>query len=146
MMRAFLFAIALIALPGCGSSSAEPTTADTGGADPFATSGASGVFGDRNAACARVASALNSRGAAIGCALSAAKCPDMIDDLEQRAGVSGQCMEYDLGTVANCEARIAAYAACTDFAAKPCQLGLRQSLTNNCATSDAGSDAPSEGG
>jgi hypothetical protein len=146
-MNGPVWVIALSALAGCSSSSSsEPAAADTGGADPFATTGSNGTFGNRDDACKRVVDALNARGTELGCALTDAKCPDMVDDLEQRAGVAGQCMEYDLGTVANCEARIATYTTCADFASKGCQLLLRPSPSNNCATADAGQDAPSEGG
>lgn len=145
MMRFVTIALPL-ALFGCSSSTPEPAPADTGGADPFGTTGATGVFGTRDDACTRVVAALNKRATELGCNLLSAKCPDMVDDLEQRAGVAGQCMDYDLGTVTNCEARIATYSACSDFQEKGCQLGLRRSLTNYCSTADAGQDAPSEGG
>ncbi len=149
MTCALALSIALAAV-GCGGSSADPTPEADTGTDPFGTTGASGTYGSRSDACVRVASALNDRAAALGCNLAVKpSCPAIVDDLEARAGVTGQCMEYDLGTVANCEARVASYTTCADFA-KGCQLGLRASATASCATADAGaetaSDAAAEGG
>jgi len=139
MTRAFLL-MACILAAGCGSSDPEPVTAADTGSDPFESSGANGTFGSRNDACTRVASALNNRATAVGCPLVGATCPRIVDELEARAGVAGQCMEYDLGTVANCEARISTYTTCADFETKGCQLGLRKSDPANCSAPDAGAD------
>jgi len=148
MTRALTLSIVL-GVVGCGGSSADPTPEADTGTDPFGTTGASGTYGSRSEACARVATALNDRAAALGCKLAVTpSCPAIVDDLEQRAGVTGQCMEYDLGTVANCEARVASYTSCADFS-KGCQLGLRASATASCTTADAGAetnDAAAEGG
>jgi hypothetical protein len=144
MTRALTLSIALTMLAGCGSSDSNPATTSDTGVDPFATSGASGGFGERGAAWARIATAMATRATALGCNLAGATCPLILDTLEQNAGVAGQCLEYDLGTIANCEARIATYASCADFAAKGCQLQLRPSTSSSCPTPDAGSDAAPE--
>jgi len=144
MMRAHVLLAAILA-GGCGSSDPETSPPADTGVDPFATTGASGTFGSREDACARVAAALNARAGALGCGtLIGATCPKIVDDLEAKAGVAGKCMEYDLGSVANCEARIASYTSCADFnSGKACQLVLRQSATAVCAPA---TDAASEGG
>jgi hypothetical protein len=94
-----------------------------------------------------VVAALTKRAAEIpDCTLVGVSCPALVDKLEVQAGAAGKCMEYDLGTVANCEARIATYESCSDFE-KGCPLVLRQSMGTCTSTADAGAtDAPSEGG
>lgn len=144
MTRAPLLPAIILAL-GCSSSEPAPAPAPDVGYDPFETSGATGTYGTREETCARITGALTKRASELGCGtVIGATCPKYVDDLEATQGVAGKCMEYDLGTVTNCEARIASYVACADFNSKPCQLTLRQSATATCT--GAAVDAASEGG
>jgi hypothetical protein len=132
-------AIAFLFLVGC--SSAEPAaTPDGGNQAVFGTTGATGVYGDRSASCDRVVAALKAKAAALGCSLAPEPaCPAMVDQLELSAGLPvGSCVQYDLGTIDNCEQRIATYTTCNDFASKACQIGLRKC---SGTTTDAGTDA-----
>ena len=144
-------AIACLWIAGCSSAGAEPT-ADAGNQAPFATNGASKTYGDRLAACERVASALRTKSEALKCALTPPPaCPALVDDVEIRGGLpAGSCVEYDLGTVENCEQRIATYTTCEEFASKGCQLGIRRCPTGSDAgldtASDVAPDSTSDGG
>jgi len=146
MIRAAL-ALACLSVAACSSSGTEVGGTDAAIVpDPFADAGASGAYGDRASACARVTAAMNAKAAELGCSLSPApECPAYVDRIEAAAALTGRCIEYDLGTVATCEKRVAAYTQCSDFSARPCSLSVRESKSGtNCA--DAGADAPTEGG
>lgn len=138
MMRA---AVACLLLAGC-SSAAEPTPV-VGNQAVFATNGASKTYGDRQAACERVVTALTTRSKALDCALTPPPaCPALVDQLEIAGGLpAGSCVEYDLGTVENCEQRIATYATCDEFASKGCQLGIRRCPTSTDAGVDSAADS-----
>lgn len=142
MIRA---AIACLFLLGC-SSSDDGKTPDAGDQSVFATTGATGTYGDRSAACDRVVAALKAKEAALGCKLSPEpSCPALVDNLELSGRLpAGSCVEYDLGTVENCEKRVATYTACTDFASKGCQLGIRKCSGVTDAGADTKMDAPIE--
>lgn len=145
-------AIVCFLLAGCGSSADDkPTT--SGPPAVFSTTGATGVYGDRSVACDRVAAALKAKASTLMCTLSPEPaCPALVDQLEQSSGLpAGSCVQYDLGTVENCEQRIATYTTCADFASKGCQLGIRKCSGPTDAgvtdtSTDSASDAVSEGG
>ena len=146
-MKRVALVLACVPLMACSSPGSEPTTDAATGPDPFADAGATGAFGDRASSCVRITSAMNKKAEELGCTLTPTpECPAYVDRIETSQGLAGRCIEYDQGTVATCELRIAAYKACSDFSTSPCRLTIRESKSgSSCA--DAGvSDAPSEGG
>lgn len=142
------YALVLACLPLVACSSPRVDGGDQPAAEPdkFADAGATGLYGSRATACDRITAAMNAKADELGCTLDPKpECPAYVDRLETSQGLAGRCMEYDLGTVATCEQRIAAYTQCSEFGTSPCRLTLRESKTGTtCA--DAGADAPSEGG
>lgn len=139
-------AIACCALAGCSSSDPAPATPTTDAADIPTDAGATGVFIDRDDACARYLAALQAKATALACDVrdkdgAPLSCPAAFDALEQKGGLAGKCVRYDEGSIAGCEARIASYTSCDDFAGKPCLFAVQQDPTGaSCPPADAGPD------
>ncbi len=137
-------------LDACSSSSTADTP-DTGPIgcppDPFVVDGIDKIKTDRLAACNRYVAALNAKAEALHCGfITPPTCPKVIEDFEAsfRAGYPGVCIDgYSVGSLANCECRIATYTSCADFSAagKLCKLAVIQDDVTKKCEADAGADA-----
>ena len=147
-----LVALLLGGAQACSSSEDAPAKPGPGScpANPFGTDGLDGVKITKAAACARYVAALQAKAESMKppCSLTPVpKCPDVLDRFEESAKAThpGLCVDgYSEGALANCECRIATYASCGDFSAKPCLLGILPKPPGETCGDDAGADGGSD--
>ena len=130
----------VIVAVGCSGATADvPVVPEDIGPDPYAEpdAGANGTYVDRATACPAFVGALTKRMAELRCTPDPVPaCPATLEDFERNKLGSVCAWVYDQGVIDNCARRVARYASCADFAAKPCTLVVKAGV--GCPSSDGG--------